>query len=253
MKRRVLNVDEPASWENFYKPFFHSLASPEIRTHLYDPERFSSAHARLAALAHLAAPPRKRKDKWLRKRALDCLERNFSHCACYHSCRIRDEDSYRRHGLLPADLDLLDRQAENLFGISEALSRAIKTARREGYRAHNQGGVFLFFARSGAAHIGDHYLRHGSEYLACIAGALGPEQSTMLGTQGRPAIVRCELSLTELGEHARCAAILPLIETLTVRDELAPPGFYAVPGGFKYEGIIPPDRIEIEFVDPASV
>jgi hypothetical protein len=46
--------------------------------------------------------------------------------------------------------------------------------------------------------------------------------------------------------------MLPLYHKLTVRDPVAPTGFYAVQGGFKYERPIPPERIRIEFIDPAT-
>lgn len=253
MRRRVLDIDNSESWAPIYEPFFESLAAPEVWDQLFDPEKFASAPTRVDALARLAAPPRQWKSRWLRRQAREFLCVSFTHFACYHACRIVDVESYRSRGLLPADLDVLDAQAVELFGESAALTQAIAAARRGGYRAHNHGGVFFFFARSGAVHVGDHYLSHGSEYLARIAGDLGSKHLELLEQRGQPAVVRCELTLAELGRHADFAAMLPVHQKLMVRDPIAPPRIFAVEGGFRYDCALGPDRISIEFVDLAAI
>lgn len=130
------------------------------------------------------------------------------------------------------------------------MNQAISGMRFSGYRAHNHGGVYFFFARSGAIYGGDHYLSHGSEYLGRLAGALGDRELAILAARGRPALVRCEVELRDIEAwHLRYAGTLPLQHRLTVREWPTPAGLYAIPGGFKHPKPIPAAAFTIEYLD----
>ena len=250
MIRRVLDVDSAEEWGPTYEPFFAALAPPELWPHLFDPEEFGSAEGRIRALARAMAPPRRWKYHWLRNECLAFLKANFTHLALYHACRITDPESYLHRGLLASDIAVLNREAERLFGPSEALNQAISGMRLSGYRAHNHGGVYFFFARSGAIYGGDHYLSHGSEYLGRLAGVLGKRELAILAARGRPTLVRCEVELRDIeARHLRYAGTLPLQHRLTVREWPTPPGLYAIPGGFKYPKPLPAAAFTIEYLD----
>lgn len=248
--RRCLDIDAAEEWGPIYEPWFAALAPAAVWKHLFDPDAYGSSEGRVRALALAIAPPRRWKYNWLRAQATEFLKANFTDVACYHSCRVVDAENYLTNGVLKADLDLLDREAEMLFGKSPELQKAILAARHNGYRAHNHGGAYVFAARSGALYDGDHYRRHGSEYLGRLAGALGPDPMKVLESRGRPAIIKCMIPVAELSaSDARFMAIQPIYHKLTVRDPEAPARIYAVPGGFKHAHGIPANRIAIEYVE----
>ena len=250
MEASCLDIDAEDHWGPVYGPWFADLASAEVWNHLYDPEEYANSESRVRSLCRRIAPPRRWKYHWVRSRAVQFMKANYTHVACYHSCRIVDEKSYLTHGLLPSDVDLLDREAETLFGRSNKLRQSIMGARSDGYRAHNHGGVYVFAARSGALHYGGHYRSYGSEYLGRISGALGEAERSILRNRGRGAIVRCVIPIGELlAKDMRFMSMLPLYHKLTVREPVTPPGLYAVQGGFKHSVGIPAVRISIEYID----
>jgi hypothetical protein len=238
---RALDVDRVDEWGPVFDPFFADLVSPDVWEMLLKDGRHGSAVGREEEL-HRMVPD-------LRPRVAAFLRRHYTHLDMFHGCRITDEASYMTHGLLPSDTVHLQRVAREVFGDTPALQAAIRDLDGRGYRAHNHGKVYLFFARSGALYVGDHYLEGGSEYLRAIAAQIGEGARDRLKVRGRPAIIPCRLSLTELDpSDVEYAAMLPLRLRLTVRDPEAPARFYAVEGGTSLLCAIPPDRLTIEYL-----
>lgn len=238
----TLDVDRIGQWGPTYAPFFAQLADSHFWTELLSSEEYNGVQSRESALTHRVPN--------LRKRATAFLRDHFTHLDLFHGCRIVDEASYLTYGLLPSDTAALLRIAREVFGDSPELAAAIKDLDGSGYRSHNHGKVYLFFARSGVEHIGAHYLESGSEYLRAIASRLPDGARELLQARGRSAIVRCRLALEQLDtSDLSYAAMLPIRQKLTVRDPEAPPRIYAVQGGFAYPRAIPPECLQIEYTE----
>ena len=248
METRCLDVDRKEEWKGLYEPWFATLTPAATWAHLYDQEHFVSVDSRVNALARAIAPGYEEPYEELRAKARKFLQENFTHMALYHACRIVDRASYERDGLRLSNIDSLNRDAEAIFGPSELLTDAMRTRWKEGYSSYNHGRIGLFFTRSAALIIGDHYLHEGSEYIRTLANLLESGARPKLGKIGRAALVRCILPLEEVSESdLGFACLLPLQAKLTVRDPEAPPWFYVLQGGTMHERPIPAAWISIEY------
>jgi len=246
-----MDIDVPLKWSTIYQRLFDELAPSGFWEGLLSSEDFGSIDSRIDALAiHVYPGTRERSYQKLRMRAREFFIANYTHHACYHACRIYEEAGYLDYGLRRCDIDAQNELAAKFFGHSKQLTDAIMKLRQEGYASHNHNHVGLFFARSGAIVIGEGYIRGGSEYLRRLANALGDDSRRLLMVKGRPALIRCELPLADLGDSGiDYAAMLPITYKLMIRDEIRPPIFSAIEGAFMHSADIPSNQITIEYLD----
>lgn len=250
---RCLDIDTRASWEGPYRGMLADLgATSALEDVLTAAHLINRPEERFSTLAFSALHEAQNANERFRDLLTDFLRRQYTHINLYHSCRIVDRNTYDERGLLPSDVASLDRLAHVLFGDFPKLDEAISELKKTGYASHNQGGIGLWFARSGAIHFGDHYTAYGSEYLKGIAGRLGAEALARLENRGRPAVIRCTLAVANLADSdVRFAAFLPVEELVTSHDPEAPACMRAIGGATMHKSAIPPSAIAIEFLDEA--
>ena len=159
---RCFDIDDVKTWEGPYREVLSDLGVLAAFEEIKRDENLPGPISRLERLAELAMPAGADALGAFRQCVLEFFSASFTHVALFHACRITDRGTYDRDGLRPSDISDLNRIAREVFGPSPQLEAALCAPRRTGYAAHNHGRIGLFFARSGALHIGDHYkcLRH---------------------------------------------------------------------------------------------
>lgn len=105
----------------------------------------------------------------------------------FHGTRSNSAADFIEQGIRRADIDVLNLQAEEIFGKSDGLQNAISELHF--CKSHDHGKVFLSLTKNACLKDHPHYMQHGSEHLAGIAIRLG--QITKLEARGKPLIVEC--------------------------------------------------------------
>ncbi len=247
---RCIEIDDLNSWQAVYAPFFARLAPAAEWARWLDPEDYGSSDANVTKLANFLQPGSSTAMGPLRDQVEEFFRANFTHAVYYHACRITNPADYERDGLRCCDIAEQNRRAIEVWGDAPHVKAALRSGQAWAHAKSCHGKVGLWYSRAGAVHDGDGYTGGGSEYLRVISNALGPEYRAKLEARGRPALVRCVLSLEETHpEVVRSYSVLPLKWQLTYRDPVAPPGFYALGWAFMHEKPVPPGQITIEYLD----
>jgi hypothetical protein len=119
----------------------------------------------------------------------------YSAVRLYHGTRVEDPEVFRRIGIIPSDIQALNRRASEVFGESERLYQAIEELQDSEYANHNKGKIFVCLDPEEC--LTYEYCWRGSEYLRTIGNRIG--KSEILGTVGAPILLGFDLSTEELG------------------------------------------------------
>jgi hypothetical protein len=117
------------------------------------------------------------------------LANYYDYVVAFHGTRSDSAADFLARGIMLSDRKVLEQRALERFGDNDAVKKAIVELRQSGYEWHNHGKIFLSLTKAACVNEHDHYMLHGSEYLATIANRLG--QGAEFETVGKPLIVEC--------------------------------------------------------------
>lgn len=130
----------------------------------------------------------------------------YSHFAVYHGCRPDDPSVYYQQGLKLADVDALNRRAEEIFLTSEfpGVTKAeLQQAIDQNSRIHD-GKLFVVLDDEHFMEFSAHYLIYGSEHLWRLANCLsgrGMVRPDVLKRFGIPTLFEIHVPSHELHEE----------------------------------------------------
>ena len=125
----------------------------------------------------------------------------YSTIRTFHACRTSDVESYKRRGLLRLSPDLLRELAHASFSRvapTKAIDEAVEKTKLQDF----QRRVYLFTDTGSAKQAyQNHYLQCGSEVLQGLASDLGVGRRGVLASQGKPCLIECSISLTNVEQE----------------------------------------------------
>ena len=138
----------------------------------------------------------------------------FSHIKAFHACRIKDESSYTKNGIIPLDEEMLIQSLLKICGniaSSKEIEKACKNAIKRYRSQSDTEGVFFFHTFEHAKYSHQkHYLEYGGEIFTPIVRELGLDIS-ILKDHGRACLIECDIPILRLSKSS-----LFLWELLTV-------------------------------------
>ena len=122
--------------------------------------------------------------------------KNYEGVIGYHATRIYDEDTYKKEGLRPSNIESLNQLAKIVFqdfqGIEEALNQFEIDSKYVMYKNHNENILWLnLYSKVLTSYYG------GPEYLRKVAGLLGGDALSRLKICSHPALLKCKIVWTE--------------------------------------------------------
>lgn len=133
------------------------------------------------------------------------LRSHYQAVVAFHGCRPVSVESYQIHGLLPASSEQLRKTATESFGTAASVLKAIDNlATTDGgciqsYEEHNSGRCYLALSYDFLVNSCGHYMLYGSEYLLCVAKAIG--KANLLRHRGKAVIIECLVPTNELPSY----------------------------------------------------
>ena len=133
---------------------------------------------------------------------VDRLPLRYPFIRAFHGCRPDSIESYREHGLLPADPHKLQEIARQMFGDTERINHTFQ--KMSSYGKQSAGKVYFCLEMDELVERCGHYLLYGSEYLLCIADGV---QRDALRRRGRATIVECNVPTHDIPKvYLECLA-----------------------------------------------
>ena len=182
------------------------------------------------------------------------IRTSYTHIVAYHACRIRDGESYRRQGLLPASRERLTKNARQIFKGLKGLDTALEQC--DTYFDDYNGSVSLYITARNAP---DCYLG-GGHYLTTLASHLGVDGQNCLNSYldaSLPTFVRCSVPCDwlEKPEYVRGSLLHPyagaIAKNLIWKRKQPLQNYEDNPCALVLFTGIPPENIE-GFVNPHS-
>ena len=134
----------------------------------------------------------------LRQKAREILFTEYSHVIGYHGCRPRDLKSYRKHGILPSDIDRLICEARSIFQGIQGFDQALDDIGTI-YLNHNAGKVGLLLSAVRAMNDPANSHANGRELIRALAYRLGDAAESVLEASGKPTFIKCRIPVEWLG------------------------------------------------------
>lgn len=130
----------------------------------------------------------------------------------FHGCRPDSIEKYKKHGLLPSNIQDLNKVAFEIFGETHGVKAAIQELASDdlsSYAKHNEGKIFFCLDYNELVQNCGHYMAFGSEYLLSIGDRVGGVEK--LRQRGKATIIECNIPISYVPlEYLKgiCAEIL---------------------------------------------
>jgi hypothetical protein len=121
----------------------------------------------------------------------------------FHACRVTDESSYRKQGIVALNKEILFELAIERFGQHASVDEITDACEKTCIKA-NEDNVFFFPSLENAKKSSqNHYLKCGSETLQGLSADLGLACRGILSKQGKSCIIECEIPTEQLDDLYR--------------------------------------------------